>query len=249
MTTWPSSVEELQDSTTRATRADMVLFPRCSNKISISTPNTQNTKRSIDAPLVKKIFLCNLPMKDSNLKPKYKSRWRLPWRRTSPRGMRQVWAPQIIRQTVPFCLPFFYTFLWGPRVLRLCPDPRSHLWLESIAGGDRHIFKNDESKNGENGMRRPHCGAQETFRGCADICIGHFCPLEDQETSNTSSEQNTHLRKFLWSKHETFYKCFVLKVTDVVPDSYGSPQGLLTLPSPLTIISCFDNTTFSFCHL
>ena len=29
---------------------------------------------------------------------------------------------------------------------------------------------------------RMGCGAQETFRGCADICIGHFCPLNDQET-------------------------------------------------------------------
>ena len=24
------------------------------------------------------------------------------------------------------------------------------------------------------------CGPQETFRGCADICVGEFCPHQDQ---------------------------------------------------------------------
>ena len=24
------------------------------------------------------------------------------------------------------------------------------------------------------------CGPQETFRGCADICVGGFCPHQDQ---------------------------------------------------------------------
>ena len=31
------------------------------------------------------------------------------------------------------------------------------------------------------------CGNQETFRGCADICIGNFCPT-DQETCQTVDE-------------------------------------------------------------
>ena len=32
------------------------------------------------------------------------------------------------------------------------------------------------------------CGSQETFRGCADICVGDFCPLEDQETCLTADK-------------------------------------------------------------
>jgi len=44
------------------------------------------------------------------------------------------------------------------------------------------------------------CGMQETFRGCADICVGDFCPHNDQDTclkvsdikgSNLTSKQPT----------------------------------------------------------
>ena len=35
------------------------------------------------------------------------------------------------------------------------------------------------------------CGPQETFRGCADICVGDFCPLQDQETCIKVSDVGT----------------------------------------------------------
>ena len=41
-----------------------------------------------------------------------------------------------------------------------------------------------EEKEGKLG-----CGSQETFRGCADICIGEFCP-SDQETCLTADMVN-----------------------------------------------------------
>ena len=34
------------------------------------------------------------------------------------------------------------------------------------------------------------CGPQETFRGCADICVGGFCPHQDQVGSAGSYDDD-----------------------------------------------------------
>ena len=58
--------------------------------------------------------------------------------------------------------------------------------------------------------------------------------LSFRQRQPTFSDHKTHLQKLLSrsdeSQHESFCKCFVPKVTDVVLDSSGSTEGPLTLP-------------------
>ena len=115
--------------------------------------------------------------------------------------------------------------------------------INKLSHGRCRKFTATQDINGEQNC----AGLQRVSRSCI------ASSLSFRQRQPTFSDHKTHLQKLLSrsdeSQHESFCKCFVPKVTDVVPDGSGSPQGLLTLPSPLTIISCFDNTTFSFCHL
>ena len=72
------------------------------------------------------------------------------------------------------------------------------------------------------------CGAQETFRGCADICIGDFCP-QDQDTCITADKIKAPSSD-----------------VDIPPTESTTPSPVTTVP--VTYVTTSDPDPGEICH-